>query len=166
MLGARVHQVLVERRVRRRERDVARLALELPVPEDVHLVFLDRAAVGADDLLVRVRKDLMADEVLGAPFRVAEVAREGAGRRVGARPGDGVHLDARRAPLRGVEAVGDHLELGDRLAAEVGVGERAGDRLRHLLSIHRQVVGALDTAAAPCARDRSTGAVGADFVRT
>src|SRR4026208_1363389 len=78
VLGPRVDEVLVECGVRRRERDVARLALELPVPEELHLVLASRAAVGANNLLIRIRQHLMTDEVLRPPLRVTEVAGEAA----------------------------------------------------------------------------------------
>ena len=49
---------------------------------------------------------------------------------------DRLHLDAGRSSLRDVEQIGDDLELGDRLAAELRLPEAAEpDLLRDLLAV-------------------------------
>ena len=108
--------------------------------EEVRLVLDQRTADRAADLLVRVRQHAVGDEVLGVPLVVAEVAVDAAVVVVGARARDRLHLDAERAALRDVEQVGDDLELGDRLAAELRLAEaRAGDLLRDLLAVEIQL---------------------------
>ena len=102
----------------------------------MRLVLDQRTANSAADLLVRVRQHAVGDEVLGVPLVVAEVAVDAAVVVVGARARDRLHLDAERAALRDVEQVGDDLEFGDRLAAELRLAEaRAGHLLRDFLAV-------------------------------
>ena len=111
-----------------------RLVLVFVVGEVVKLVLHNRAARGAADLLVRVGHDLVQHRIGRVPVAVPEVADEGTRKRVGARLGDGVHLHARRAALRGVEPVRDELELRDRVVAVPGLV--AGAQVRgHLQAV-------------------------------
>ncbi len=125
---------------RRRREDRVRLVLALERREEVHLVLDQRPADRAADLLVRIGQHAVGDEVLGVPLVVAEVAVDAAVVVVGARSRDRLHLDAERAALRNVEQVGDDLELGDRLAAELRLAEaRPGHLLRDLLAVEIQL---------------------------
>src|SRR5437899_1908634 len=108
---------------RRRSEYGARLALALVGREIVERVLDDRTTERGPDLLVRVRKHPLRDGVRRVEPVVAEIAVEAARRVVGAGPRDSLHLDADRAALRDVEEVGDDLELGDRLAAELRLAE-------------------------------------------
>ena len=121
---------------RRRRDDGVGLVLTLVGQEVVQLVADDRPAHRAADLLVGIRQHAVGDEVLLVELVVAEVAVDAAVQVVGARARDGLHLDAERAALGDVEQVGDHLELGDRLAAEARLAEAAaGDLLGDLLAV-------------------------------
>jgi hypothetical protein len=95
----------------------------------------DRAAVGGAHLLVRVRQDGAGEEVGRVEVVVAEVARQRSGRDIGARFRDRVHLEAGRAPLRGVEAAREELELRNRVAAEARLPAIAALGHRHFLAI-------------------------------
>ena len=116
-----------------------RRALVLVVHEVVDAILLDRAAPGRRQLLVGVRQDFLLDEVGRVELVVAEVAGERTGCGVGAGLRDGVHLDAGGTALPRVEAVGDHLELGDRVLAETRLAEAGGDELRDLLPVNVQL---------------------------
>jgi hypothetical protein len=60
------------------------------------------------------------------------------------RLGDRIDHDAHRTALRGIEAVGDELELRDRIAAEPRLAEAcAGDAIGHLLTVHIDLKGHL-----------------------
>ena len=60
----------------------------------------------------------LRDGVLGVELAALEVATEQPAQLVRARLRDGVDLHTRRTALRGIELVGDELELGDRVLAE------------------------------------------------
>ncbi len=114
----------------RRGDDGARLVFAFVAEEVVQLVAHDRSADGGADLLVRIRQHAVGDEVLAVHLVVAEVTVDAAVDVVGPRARDGLHLDAQRSALGDVEEVRDHLELGNRLAAEARLAEAAA---RHLL---------------------------------
>ena len=78
-----------------------------------HLVLLDRAAEGSTVLLVGERRYLVDDGVGRIEGVVTEVAEDGAVNVIAACLGLDVHVHARRTTQRGVEAVGDDLELRD-----------------------------------------------------
>ncbi len=100
----------------------------------------DGPAYGAADLLIGVGQHAVGDEVFRVEAVVAEEAVEAAGEVVGPGARDGLHLHAERPALRDVEKVGDHLELGDGLAAEARLPEAAaGDLLGDLLSVEVQL---------------------------
>ncbi len=104
------------------------------------LVPADRAAEGRAELLVRVGKHPVHDEVARVPAVAPKVTGGAAGERVGSRFGHGVDLHARRAALAGVEPVGDELELGDRVAAVVRLAEAGRrNRGRHLVTVDVQL---------------------------
>ena len=110
----------------------------------MQLVADDRPADRAADLLVGVGQHAVGDEVLAVQALVAEVAVEAAVQVVGARARHRLHLDAERAALGDVEQVGDHLELGDRLAAELRLPEAAaGHLLGDLLAVEIELEGAV-----------------------
>ena len=81
----------------------------------------DGAAHGRAELLIRVWQDPVENEVLGVELVVPEIAAQRTRERVGARLGDGIHHHTGRSPLRRVEAVGDDLELGNRVATDLGL---------------------------------------------
>ena len=131
-----------ERTVGAAEGERLRIALVLPVAEEVDPVFHDRSAHRAADLLILVREDdrlaggVLLNEVRRVPLSAAEITAERAGKRVGSRLRDGVDHHAHRPALRGVEAVGRQLELGNRVAAVARLVLRAADRQRDRLAVH------------------------------
>jgi hypothetical protein len=95
ILSARPAQRGVELRIGRVVVDVRlRLALELVVEEIVDAIADDRATKGGAQLLILIRQHLAGDGILRVELRIAEVASESTAQRIGARFGDGVHLDA------------------------------------------------------------------------
>src|SRR4030095_5400734 len=95
-----------------------RLALVFVIVEVVDAIALDRSSERRAVLLVGEWDDAVFGVILRSPIRIAEISGEGSRRRVGAGLGDGVHHDAHRAALCGVEAIGDELELRDGVSAE------------------------------------------------
>ena len=72
----------------------------------------------------------LRDGVLGVELAALEVATEQPAQLVRARLRDGVDLHTRRTALRGIELVGDELELRDRILAEArlaAAAEAVGD---------------------------------------
>ena len=110
-------QLDVEPRIRCRPDRGQRLALVFIVAEEMQLVLDDRAAQRAADLLILVGQDAFQHRVGRVPRAVAEVADERTAQQVRSRFRDDVHLHARGASLRRVEAVRDELELRDRIVA-------------------------------------------------
>ena len=131
--------VEVEAGPRARVAEGHRVVLVLVVGEVVDPILLDRAAIGEAQLLILVRQHAVLHEVLRDEAVVAEVAGDGARRNVGARLRDGVDLHAHRAPLAGVEAVRDELELRDRVAAELRLAERLHHVVGHFLAVDVQL---------------------------
>src|SRR5262249_31554884 len=132
-------QVDVEGGIRRRVRSRIWRPLVLVVEEVVDAIPLNRPAPGRRQLLIGVREHFLLNEIGGIESVVAEVAREGSPRCVGARLGDGVDLDAGRASLARVEPVRDHLELRNGVLAEARLAEAGRNQLRNLLTIDVQL---------------------------
>ena len=103
----------------------------------------DRAAERHTQLLIRVRKHALLNEIGGVETFVPEVPGEAAGKGVGTGLGDGVDLQPVRPPLRRVEPIGDELELGNRVAAEAGLAKPPPRGLRHLLAVDVDLVGSV-----------------------
>lgn len=139
LLRSRPGLVDVEARERARVGADVGLTLVLEVREVMEPVPQDRPAVGRAELLVGVRQHAILDRVGGVEPVVAEESRHRSRTDVGPRLGDRVHLHAGRAPLPRVEAIGDDLELGDRVLAEAWLAEARRNQLRHLLPVDVQL---------------------------
>src|SRR5712691_10177319 len=116
--STRAGELDVEAGIWRIDRERLRLALVFVIGEVVEPVPEDGPAVGRAKLLIRIWEDVPGDEVGSVEGVVAEVAGKRSCRYVGARFGNGVHLNAGRAPLGGVEPARQELKLGDRIATE------------------------------------------------
>lgn len=99
--------------------------LVLVAREEVDLVVHDRAAQVGSQLLFLERRDLVGEEVPGVEAIVAQETEGGALEGVRARLRDGVDHDPRDAAVLDIEAVREHLELGDVLLAVPLVGAAA-----------------------------------------
>src|SRR5205814_710635 len=133
----------VECRVGCREDERLRLSLVVVAAEVMNLILLDRAAEGPAQLLVRVGDYMLRDEIGRIQAVITKVAGEGSRRRVRARSRDGIHLDAARASLGGIEAVRDIFELADGIAAEVRLPEADHQRAGDLLAIDIDLIGSI-----------------------
>ena len=79
----------------------------------------------------------MGDRIAGIELAVAEIAVQRAVKLVAARLGLHIHLNARRPSQRGVEPVGDDLELVDGVLAVLRLAETVSRRvLGDLLAVH------------------------------
>ena len=141
------------------DENAARLPLVLVRHEVVDLVGDDGATEDATYLLVLERQHFFCDVILGVEAVVTEVPVEAGGEVVRAGAGDGVHLPSRGAALRNVELTRDDLELGDGLAAELGL-TKAGTR--HLLGDLLAIQVELEALVASNARTIVVGVVGGD----
>ena len=144
--------VEIEERVRAVERENLRLALVLIAAEEVRPVQPDGATKRPADLLVRVGKHPLLDEVGRVESAVPEVAGKRSRNGVGARLGDDVQLSAMCAALGRVEPVRDELELGDGIPAVGGI-QAVEELRRHLLTVDIYVVvGPIAGIGGRCAR--------------
>src|SRR4030095_10382485 len=132
----RAGELDVEDGIRGIEGERLRLALIFIIREVVEPVLEDRSSVRRAELLIRIRKDVPRDEVGCVEAVVAEVAGKRSCWSVGARFGDGVHLNAGRTPLRGVEPAREELKFGNRIATESRLTAVASLGDRNFLTVH------------------------------
>ena len=90
----------------------------LEIAEVVQPVPQNRTADRRAELPVLDRHDFVSQRIGALKRLLAEIAPEQPGRLVRARLRDDIDLDAGRSALRGVEPIGDKLELRDRIRAE------------------------------------------------
>ena len=139
---------LGKRRDHAEARDAGAEAGALPVGKEEGLVLFDAPSNGAAVLVPAEGRDAGGclpwfpegiKEVAGVERGVAVEIVGAAVKLIGAGLGDRVDLNAGRTSLSGVESVGDHFELRDRVLTEARLSEARGDELCDLLTVDVQL---------------------------